>query len=404
MNNLPYTISINGVDNVGKTTQMRLLPSHYTISKISRFRVENTRIDELHQQGLLQRWWWESTSEDFVYSMVDTLAHRYWNATIELDSKLVLFDRGVAMFEAISVAVIATKRPDHDLDRARMAFCTILEESKLHLPKETFAILLTHGESPIESLQITLSREKEILDERYRLYQVLLQSELQRQERDGVYQHIIRISATSSIGNVQNELREVIFKYTTNSLFLPMLHQLETVYIISGLSNSGKSSIADNFCSHYGTAHAFRARIVYFNDLISEKLGRSMYSLADKEQARELYHELERFSTAHYWLKIIILESMHSHLVTKWLKVWLGDKLRVVYVDTVESLRLNRGLVMPEVIASKDTLKAARGVGLIRFDADLVLDNNDSLANTMNNLLNFDRKGKLKRSGQLAVQ
>ncbi|KAL8644383.1 MAG: hypothetical protein Q9210_007282 [Variospora velana] len=346
MSNFPYTISINGVDNVGKTTQMSLLPSHYTISKISRFRVENTRIDELHQQGLLQRWWWESTSEDFVCCMVDTLARRYWNATIDLHSKVALFDRGVAMFEAISVAVIAAKRPDHDLDRARMVFRTIVEETKLQVPKETFAILLTHGESPIETLQITLNREEEIPDERYRVYQVLLQSELQRQERYGVYQHIIRISATSSIGNVQNELRKVILKYTTKSLFLPMLHKLETLYIISGLLNSGKSSNANNFCSHYGTAHAFRAQIVYFNELISEKLGRSMYSLPDKEQARELYHKLERFSTAHYWLKIITLE--------------------IVYVDTLETLRLNRGLVTPEVIASKDSLKIARGVDMVQ--------------------------------------
>lgn len=81
-----------------------------------------------------------------------------------------------------------------------------------------------------------------------------------------------------------------------------MMHNLDYIYAFSGLSEAGKSSVAETLCSQYGAVHAFHAKIVYFNNVISEKLGKSAYTLSDKEQALYLFHELERFLTAHYWL------------------------------------------------------------------------------------------------------
>lgn len=178
-------------------------------------------------------------------------------------------------------------------------------------------------------------------------------------------------------------------QHTGNQLFLPILHNLDKVYIISGLSESGKSSVAEAFCSYYGTAQAFRAKIVYFNNLISEKLGRSVYGLPEKEQAWSLLHELERFCNDHYWLRLTTIESMHRHLVARWLKTWLGKKVQIIYNDTADDKRFERALVRPAAIARNDTLKLRRGVKSMRSEADLILDNNGTFADTMSNLLRF---------------
>ena len=130
-----------------------------------------------------------------------------------------------------------------------------------------------------------MSREGDNGNERCQLYQLLLQSELERQERSGVYQQVMKVESASSIGDVQDNVREVILRPTKNQLFLPIMHNVNYKYAFSGLSESGKSSVAQAFCSHQGATHAFRAKIVYFNDLISERLGKSVYSVSEKQQA-----------------------------------------------------------------------------------------------------------------------
>ena len=386
---MPYTISINGADNAGKPTQIELLPSHYTIAKIGGLHDSDKRIGEMYRRGLLRDWWWESSNEEFACTIFGALARRDCNPMGVENSVVSVFDRGAAMFEAVAVAVIAVKSSDRDLDKARTALRIILEENDLQVPKESLAILLRHGDSLEQSLQITMSRESDVGHERYRLYQLLLQSELQHQERSGVYQHVIRIEATSSISNVQDKLREIILHYTQNRLFLPMMDKVDYIYAFSGLSESGKSSVAEAFCSHHGTKQAFRAKIVYFNHLISERLGRSVYNLPEREQALRLLHELERFSNDHYWLRLITIESVHRYSVALWLKQWIGKKLRVIYIDTADDKRFERALITYEAVVSNDRLKRERGVELIRSDADLVLDNNGTFDNTMSKLLRY---------------
>ena len=386
---MPYTISLNGPDNVGKTTQIGLLPSHCTVCKVGGLHASDEKIGEMQRQRLLRDWWWGSSNEEFTCSIFGALRRRQCDSIASEHSVINIFDRGVAMFEAVAVAVIAIKSADHDLSKARMVLNTILETNHLQVPKEKLAILLRHGDSLEESLQITMGREVDSGDERYRTYQLLLQSELERQERSGVYQHVIKVEVTSSIGEIQDKLREVILRYTQNPLFLPMIHNVNYRYAFSGLSESGNSSVAEKFCSHHGSAQAFRAKIVYFNDLISERLGKSVYSLPEQDQALLLVHELERFSNYHYWLRLITIESMHSHLIAKWLKTWIGRKLQVIYIDTAEVNRFERALLPREGVISNDSLKRERGVESIRSDADLVLDNNGTFAVTMSNLLRF---------------
>ena len=394
---MPYTISLNGADNVGKTTQIGLLPSHYTVSKVGGLHDSDEKIGGMHRQGLLPNWWWTSSNEEFICSILGALGRRQFDSIASEHSVINIFDRGVAMFEAVTVAVIAMKSADHDLSKARTVFNRILETNHLQVPKEKLVILLRHGDNLEESLQITMSREADSGDERYRSYQLLLQKELERQERSGVYQHVIKVGATSGIGDVQDKLREVILRYTKNQLFLPIIHNVDYIYAFGGLSESGKSSVAEAFCRHYGSARAFRAKIVYFNDLISERLGKSVYSLPEKDQALRLFHEIERFANDHYWLRVITIESMHSHSFAKWLETWIGRKLQIIYIDTADVKRFERVLVPLEGVIVNDDLKRERGVELIRSDADLVLNNDGTFAVTMSSLLRFAEGVGIKR-------
>ena len=384
---MPLTISLNGADNVGKTTQISLLPCHYTVCKPGGLHESDNDIGEMHRQGRLQHWWWNSSDEDFVCSIFSALARRHTASLANEHSLVTLFDRGVAMFEAVATAVIAVKSFQGNLDKARVTLGTILEEHHLQVPREHLAILLKHGDSLEESVRITMSREEYQEDQRYRQYQTLLQSELQRQEQGEIYQQVIKIGATSSVSDTQNEIREIIRRHSDNLLFQPMLHNLECVYALSGLSESGKSSIAEAFCCHHGSARAFRAKIVYFMSLISDRLGRSVYDLSAKEQALHLLHEIDRFSVSHYWLRIITIESMHQHSVAKWLKMWAGQKLQVIFIDTPEAKRLQRALITPEELFRNDGLKRERGVEMIREDADLILDNDGKFDETLSKLL-----------------
>ena len=302
------------------------------------------------------------------------------------------------MFEAVTVAVLAVKNGGNDLKEARAKLGRILQQHHLHVPREQLAILLKHGANLEESVNITLEREQKPADERYRLYQTLLQTELQHQEENKVYQYTIIAGRSDTHRDVQDQIRGIIRSHTEARPFTPMLHNLTRVYAFGGLSEAGKSCVAQILSIHYGPDVALRSKIVYFNDLASDKLGKSVYTLPEKEQALCLLHELEQFSLRHYWLKVITIESLHRDTVTMWLKTWLGDKLQIIYVDTRDERRLQRSLVSYDTVLFNDATKRARGADLIRKRADLVLDNNGPFEVSVKKLLSFASSTKLNET------
>lgn len=389
-----FTISLNGPDNVGKTTQLELLPAHFTVSKIGSLHDHDEVIAELHRQGGLKEWWWSSTPLDFVLTVFGALGRRHRNMVEGSKGDMVVFDRGTVMFEAVAVAVIAMKHGDDDLVNARQTLDEILDKHDLRFPRDDMAILMKHGSTVDESVRLTMSRESDPDDKRYTRYQRLLQHELRRQELTGTYHHILQVTATDTIGDVQNNLRKALLARTANPLFQPILHNLVSIYAFGGLSESGKSTIAEAFCARFGTKQAFRAKIAYFHDRTSEALGESIYNLPEKQQALHLFHELERFQRAHYWLRLLTIESLHRNSVTKYLKLWLGEKFRVVFIDTSEVRRLERSLVTPEQLRMHDRLKLERGAPAIQSYADLVLDNNGQLSKSVEILISFAEENR----------
>ncbi|KAL9596025.1 MAG: hypothetical protein Q9219_006076 [cf. Caloplaca sp. 3 TL-2023] len=391
---MPFTISLNGLDNEMRTTQRGLLPKYYTLSKLR-------PLDEFDPQP--SNWrdtLWNLPAENFVRDLFYHVAYRHNGAMADKDREILIFDRGVAMFEAIAVAVLATKcPPDHDLDRARRWLERILTRDRLVVPKEKLAILLLpDGNSPENSVSITMDREKEEWHsghERHELYQRLLRSELHQQQQIGTYHSIIKVPQTHPIANIQSQIRQSIHTSTPSPLFNPTIPKPTYIYAFTGLPSSGKSTIAEAFCSHHGPNKAFRANTLYFHALTSDRLGQNIHNHPEKNQALHLYHEISRFVNSHDRLRILTLESWHqSAAVGKWLKLWLGEKLKIVHVDAVGEVRAERARIPRVGMMDKENERDRRdGVEQMRLDADLVLDNNGSSADTMSSLLQFAAMG-----------
>lgn len=386
---MPLTVSLNGADNVGKTTQIGLLPRHYSISLVGSLHDGDEKIGQMVKNGSLNEWWWSCSDEDFVCTIYGALGRRYWNSLANEQTAVAVYDRGTSMIEAVAVAVLAVKNDGNNLKEARTKLNRILQQNLLHVPREQLAILLKHGSDLEESIKITLERESKPADARYRLYQTLLHTELQNQEDSRLYQHTVVAGGPDTHREVQDQIRGIIRSYTSDRLFTPMLHNLTRVYAFGGLSEAGKSSLAQSLCIQYGPKVALRSKIVFFNDTASDKIGKSIYDLPEKEQALCLLHELERFSGRHYWLKFITIESLHRDTMTMWLKTWLGDKLQIVYVDTSDERRLQRSLVTHDTVLSNDATKRGRGAHSVRERADLVLDNNGPFEVSAKNLTDF---------------
>ena len=71
------TVSLNGADNVGKTTQIELLPRHYSILLVGSLHDCDEKIEQLVKTNQLSDWWWSTTDEDFFRTIFGGLGRRY---------------------------------------------------------------------------------------------------------------------------------------------------------------------------------------------------------------------------------------------------------------------------------------------------------------------------------------
>ena len=69
----PITISLNGVDNVGKTTQMQLLPLDSQVDQRTSIHHYTLFLKNMMDEKTFDNWWWTSDDEDFVTAIFDAL-------------------------------------------------------------------------------------------------------------------------------------------------------------------------------------------------------------------------------------------------------------------------------------------------------------------------------------------
>lgn len=102
-------VSINGMDNSGKTTQikelMRLYPDYY----IKTLHIKNTK--SFNQEKYDFDWWFNpNIKEDFVKVILESLSERNEIAkSLDYDDKVILYDKGNDFYEARILATLILK-------------------------------------------------------------------------------------------------------------------------------------------------------------------------------------------------------------------------------------------------------------------------------------------------------
>ncbi|WP_159944992.1 MULTISPECIES: DUF4254 domain-containing protein [unclassified Nocardiopsis] len=173
-----------------------------------------------------------------------------------------------------------------------------------------------------------------------------------------------------------NGARFKLYGTTTHTETRPALSPyLPPVIALGGLSECGKTTSGIFLNRDEGAA---RFKIGYLLTQAAARQGLAdPYALSPTRQAELLLGELNRFADAHRDTRLITIESVHRAESIAALKEMMGERLRVVYVDTPRALRLARSGGDERALEEKDRIKTERGAD--RIPADTVLDNSGSV-------------------------
>jgi adenylylsulfate kinase-like enzyme len=167
-----------------------------------------------------------------------------------------------------------------------------------------------------------------------------------------------------------------LYGTTTRTETRPALSpHLPPVIALGGLSECGKTTSGIFLNRDEGAA---RFKIGYLLTQAAARQGLAdPYALSPTRQAELLLGELNRFADAHRDTRLITIESVHRAESIAALKEMMGERLRVVYVDTPRALRLARSGGDERALEEKDRIKTERGAD--RIPTDTVLDNSGSV-------------------------
>jgi predicted nucleotidyltransferase len=363
--------SINGPDNVGKTTQIRFLRSdHPEIADLGGIQLY---IDEQHiVEGAPSAAWWFRDSSSMELITVVSRSFRTRHEMSKERSDLVLLDRGAKQFEAVLIASVMVK-DGLDEESARELVRSFGQEL-YETDTETFRVLLTHGVDAATGAQHSLASET-YASEHYQRYQLFLNDLLLKQARSGTYHEVIDCTGKSILA-VQNELRASLRQRGMD--FRPLFEHVETIYAFGGLSESGKSTAAEYLRKAH---HAARLKISYLLELARNRTYPStdIYALPEFVIAELLVMELDRFSRYHYYLSAVSIESLHRSEMTACLKRFLGNKLLIIYCKASDRNRLTRSDSDQAALQLKDATKISRGADRIEKISDAIVNNDGPL-------------------------
>ena len=102
-------VSINGMDNSGKTTQIKELMKLYPDYYIKTLHIKNTK--SFNQEKYDFDWWFNpNIKEDFVKVILESLSERNEIAkSLDYDDKVILYDKGNDFYEARILATLILK-------------------------------------------------------------------------------------------------------------------------------------------------------------------------------------------------------------------------------------------------------------------------------------------------------
>lgn len=335
-------ISLNGADNVGKSTMIDYMPMNDVEIRSSVSEYDDL-LNDLKKKNTLKEWFFtKSTHEEFI-NVTMRATNKRADVRPKNNTKFLIYDRGGLMCEAVCITIIACKEKC-DLIQAATIYASIIDKYGIYVPREDIRILLKHGHCLEDSLQISLNRECEH-DQLYDEYQMLLQKQLLIQELNNQYTDIINVTDMSVV-QVQNQIRTIIRNYCLSSFikidrrhFNPMFEHVNMIIAFDGMSQSGENTLAESICQKLesiGVAYQ-RLQIQDFIELASNTLGLDAYQFSEQKQANQLVKQLDHYINRHYWIAVVTMESCHRFGCIQSLKKILGDLLQIFNVDMMKS-------------------------------------------------------------------
>jgi cytidylate kinase len=349
-------VAMSGPDNVGKSTQVRLLGRRTGMADLGALDAHDPRWPGAHSAGLAE-WWFGAAP---VSEVTDVLACSYLAraASGGNDHGMRLADRGVPMLEATVVATAAVREHlGHGAaaDRAAQLLAPYRRELEQAEAAET-GILLLHDDDPEAGAARALSREKQA-SARYAAYQRALNAHLHAQARSARFAVAITV-AGRSILSVQHEIGVRLGELLGLDVPEVALQRVRVV-ALGGLSESGKSTAGHYLATRHGYA---RLKIGYLLDAAAARHQiADVYALDAVGIAELLAEGLEDYCRAQHFQRRVSIESLHRANVTVELAKLLGPCLRVVYLDADAATREARGVSGPDDVRVRDAVKRSRG-------------------------------------------
>lgn len=373
------TVSFNGTDRSGKSEQIALLKwrgtsdFHFT-RPIIHYSTRWPKLDPLAHS----KWWFEEVPiHDFVEIMIESLNARDSDRIEDLTE---VWDRGPRMCQAVCAAVWAIREENKPLEELLNRVGQMFKRG-LHIQPDTeirLGLDKTYMGNLAQLVAMVRPRPErpKWMNERYARYQANLGQALEILDTEKAFDFEHTASSCCAIA-VHNNVSEFLASTLGYGLG-PVLTNLRLILGLSGMSESGKDSIGEFLRREYG---ATRLKFRYF----------SQYLLSSGQDVgpRNVSYEVLRFAQMHGY-PLFTVESLHGYGASAFLKLLLGDRYQVVFVDTKRAQRIRRsadhlGITLQQAeqdIARRDQQKMEGGIEEVRSLADHLVDNNHSWANT----------------------
>ncbi|MGH3468281.1 MAG: hypothetical protein ACRDQF_11180, partial [Thermocrispum sp.] len=257
------SVSLNGVDNVGKTTQLawlcRGVPGAHLVGTVDSW---DSRWREAASGDFAHWWFVGSTTVEHVGLMLVSHAARR-----ACSGRLALEDRGLPMLRATCAATAVLKDGLSPTSALRLVD-RIAADLPAPVSRREVHVLLRRSDDPAREAAEALRREPGPVNERYSAYQHALAQILALQTERGDY-HTVLDLGDDPILDVQRRLRVCLAESGVGVQPLPG-DVLDRLWVLGGMSESGKSTVGELFRDEHGVT---RLKIGYLLEVAALRAG-----------------------------------------------------------------------------------------------------------------------------------